>query len=123
MPARLLMEPWLVKHGKKMAGFLEKPTTLFVMLCDLGINIRDQISPPNSLFRRWGDHQRQRICVVQHKANPMSSAPPPPPTALPVVGTVMAATTRATVTAVGAATTTTAVGAATATAVDVDATY
>ena len=41
------MEPWLAKHGEKMAGFLEKPATLFAMLCDLGINIRDQISPPS----------------------------------------------------------------------------
>jgi hypothetical protein len=28
-------------------GTLEKPATLFVMLCDLGINMRDQISPPS----------------------------------------------------------------------------
>jgi hypothetical protein len=46
------------------------------------------------------------VCLVQLKANHISSTPPPPPTTLPAALAVMVAMTTATVTAAGAVRTT-----------------
>jgi len=95
MPDGSLVEPWR-NMAKRMAGFLEKPTILSTVFFDLGINTLSNIATKLSCSD-FGTAVRGSMSMCSVAQTPMT---------LPVVSTVMAGTTTATVTVVGEATTT-----------------
>ena len=71
-PDGSLVEPWRNIMAKSMAGVLEKPTILFAMFFDLGINTPSNIATRLSFSEIWAAARgsmcgaAQRHCL-QHR--------------------------------------------------------